>query len=76
MSKEDSSKNKAVKPNIKLKPKLKCDICNCSFNKEVKLRKHISNKHEQKIYTSDNEIGQGQFGLIYDFLFVLSLLFI
>ena len=60
------NESKTVKQKITEKPKFKCDICNCSFKREITLMKHKNTKHEKKSHASDHVIGQGEFGYVFD----------
>ena len=42
--------------------KYKCNQCSCTFKKDITLRKHKNTKHGQ----SQNELGPGQFGYVFD----------
>ena len=42
--------------------KFKCDQCDCTFKKEITLKKHKNTKHGQL----QNKLGKGQFEYVFD----------
>ena len=52
-----NNKNKEV-----INLKFKCDQCNCTFKKQITLKKHKNTKHSQP----QKKLGVGQFGYVFD----------
>ena len=48
------------------KDKFKCNICGCTFKKEITLRKHQNTKHYNTSCAKNQQLGEGQFGFIFD----------
>ena len=48
------------------KDKFKCNICECTFKKKITLRKHQNTKHYNVSHAKNQQLGQGQFGFIFN----------
>ena len=59
---EKSKKEGAMKTRVTKNHKFKCDQCDCTFKKEIPLKKHKNTKHGQL----DNKLGEGQFRYVFD----------
>ena len=56
-----SREAKKVNPKVYEIKKFKCDKCECTFKKDITLRKHQNARHGQ----FQNNFGEGQFGFIF-----------
>ena len=64
VTKDDNFTKEKIFPSISVKSKFKCDKCDCSFKKEITLRKHKNTKHAEANNSERKELGKGKFGPI------------
>ena len=57
-----SKKKGAMKTRVTKNHRFKCDQCDCTFTKEITLKKHKNTQHGQL----HNKLGEGQFGFVFD----------
>ena len=53
-----------VKQNVPKSNKFKCDKCDCSFKREITLRKHKNTRHAEQKRSKNKELYKGQFGFV------------
>ena len=64
VTKDDNFTKEKIFPSVSVKSKFKCDKCDCSFKKEIPLRKHKNTKHAKANNSERKELAKGKFGPI------------
>ena len=57
-------KKEVVKQNVPKNNKFKCDECDCSFKREITLRKHRNTRNAEQKSSEIKELRKGQFGFV------------